>query len=170
MAGEDDRDLGWMLGVLLRTHRDAMTALLSGLPHGPRGYQTLREVARGHHTSQLALAQHLGIDRTVMTYLIDDLVEAGLVERRENPRDRRQRMVVVTDAGAAAVAELCTQVRAVEDETLAGLDAREREALRGLLDRAAGATAGAADAVDPCAVAEGAGAQESPLPKISARS
>ncbi|MFK0044612.1 MarR family transcriptional regulator [Streptomyces sp. NPDC090741] len=40
------------------------------------------------------MATYLGIDRTVMTYLIDDLVTAGLVERRLNPADRRQRKIV----------------------------------------------------------------------------
>lgn len=169
---DDERDLGWMLGVLLRAHRDAMTALLAELPHGARGYQTLREVAGARHTSQLALAQHLGIDRTVMTYLVDDLVAAGLVERRENPQDRRQRLVVATDAGAAALADLCTQVRAVEDATLSALDQRERDALRVLLDRATSGSAPTAGA-DPCRVAEELqepSAQGASAPKMSARS
>lgn len=172
MTAHAHLDLGWTLGVLLRAHRDRMVALLSELPHGPRGYQTLLEVAQGRHTSQLALAQHLGIDRTVMTYLVDDLVEAGLVERRENPQDRRQRRVVVTDAGAAALETLCVHVRAIEDETLGGLEDGERTQLRLLLDRAATA-GGGDDGIDPCQVAAEADpilGQSAPVPKMSARS
>jgi len=45
--------------------------------------------ARGNARNQLALAQQLGVDRTVMTYLIDDLERAGYVERRPDPADRR---------------------------------------------------------------------------------
>ncbi len=165
MAGEGEHDLGWMLGSLLRAHRAGMTALLADLPHGARGYQTLREVARGRHTSQLALARHLGIDRTVMTYLLDDLVAAGLVERQENPADRRQRLVVATDEGVATIADLCSRVRAVEDETLAGLPVPERETFRALLDRAAGAVT---ETFDPCGEDEAAPSQS--VPKMSARS
>jgi hypothetical protein len=33
----------------------------------------LAAATRGEPGSQLALAQHLGVDRTVMTYLVDDL-------------------------------------------------------------------------------------------------
>jgi MarR family transcriptional regulator, transcriptional regulator for hemolysin len=51
--------------------------------------------------SQAALAARLGIDRTVMTYLLDDLVTAGLVERRQDPGDRRTRSVAATEHGRA---------------------------------------------------------------------
>ena len=36
-----------------------------------------------------------------MTYLLDDLEQAGLIERRPEPADRRARRVVATDAGRA---------------------------------------------------------------------
>ncbi|NUR51901.1 MAG: winged helix-turn-helix transcriptional regulator, partial [Hamadaea sp.] len=96
-------DFGWGLGVLLRAYQSTVVTELGDFPHGPRGYQTLTEVVRGEHPSQLALAAYLGIDRTVMTYLIDDLVTAGLVERQLNPADRRQRKVVATAAGRRAL-------------------------------------------------------------------
>jgi DNA-binding transcriptional MocR family regulator len=59
----------------------------------------LDAAAHGAVGSQLALAQHLGIDRTVMTYLLDDLEAAGLIERRPDPADRRARRVVATQLG-----------------------------------------------------------------------
>ena len=37
-----------------------------------------------------------------MTYLIDDLATAGIVERRLNPADRRQRKIVATRHGLGA--------------------------------------------------------------------
>ena len=155
-----DDDLGVMLATLLRAYHEAITPCLRDVPHGPRGYQTLREVAEGAQPSQVALAAHLGIDRTVMTYLIDDLAEAGLVERRANPSDRRQRQVVPTDKGARAVAEACRRVRAVEDSVLSELTAAERTQLRGLLARAAGALGAGREPLDPCEVAAGLGSSE----------
>jgi len=135
---EPTDDLGWALGSLLRSYRDRVAPLLEDVPHGARGYQTLQEVVKEERPSQVALASHLGIDRTVMTYLVDDLVEAGLVERRQNPADRRQRQVVATARGRRLLARTCDRVAEAERQVLGGLDDWEREVLRGLLTKAAG--------------------------------
>ncbi|MBF8188811.1 winged helix-turn-helix transcriptional regulator [Nonomuraea sp. K274] len=155
-------DFGWSLGVLLRAFHGSLVEVLGDLPHGPRGYQTLSTVVHGDQPSQLALAAHLGIDRTVMTYLIDDLVQAGLVERRLNPADRRQRKIVATDEGAATLRDLERRVREVEDMVLGTLSPAERDVLRALLRRVACGVADIEPATDPCAVAEEMLGQDSP--------
>lgn len=149
---EPAEDLGWALGSLLRGYRERIGPLLEDVPHGPRGYQTLCEVIRGEQPSQLALATHLGIDRTVMTYLIDGLVEAGLVERRQNPADRRQRQVVATARGRRLVARTCGRVAAAEEEVLGGLEPGERDVLRRLLAKAALVDGRTSHDPDACAV------------------
>lgn len=130
-------DFGWALGVLLRSYRDMVSPVVGDFPHGPRGYQTLAEVVRGERPSQLALANHLRIDRTVMTYLVDDLEKAGLVKRRPNPADRRQRQIVATARGRKAVARLCERITEAEDTLLGALDTDERAAFRQLVVKAA---------------------------------
>lgn len=130
-------DFGWTLGVLVRNYQNSSGAVMGGFPHGARGYQVLVAVVGGELPNQLALAQHLGIDRTVMTYLIDDFVTAGLVERQLNPTDRRARIVVATARGGEALAELQRSMAQVEDVVLAALDAGEREVFRTLLRRVA---------------------------------
>jgi MarR family transcriptional regulator, transcriptional regulator for hemolysin len=152
-AERGDEDFGWVLGVLLRTYRDRITEAIGDFTLGPRGYQTLREVAREQQPSQLALASHLGIDRTVMTYVIDELEEAGLVERRPNPDDRRQRRIVATPRGREAVSALCQRVTEAENAVLAALDPAERAVVRRLLYKAA-LGPGMAEVTDPCEVAE----------------
>jgi DNA-binding MarR family transcriptional regulator len=129
-------DVGLSLLALTRAYRDNVGAVLAGVPQGPRGYQTLAMVVRGEQPSQLALATCLGIDRTVMTYLIDDLVTAGLVERQLNPADRRQRRIVPTEHGISTHDDLQRQVREAEDKLLDALDPAERETFRNLLSRA----------------------------------
>jgi MarR family transcriptional regulator for hemolysin len=148
-----DEGMGWALGVLLRAYHGSVMTVLGDLPHGPRGYHTLAAVVRGEQPSQLALAAHLGIDRTVMTYLIDDLVTAGLVERQLNPADRRQRRIVATDLGLRTLADLERRVRAAEDHVLSGLAPGEREAFRELLHRVACEARHIDPATDPCDVA-----------------
>lgn len=148
-------DLGWALGALTRSYAKAVSATFADVPGGPRGYQVLAAAAREEPGSQLALAQHLGVDRTVMTYLLDSLAEAGLVERRPDPADRRARRIVATARGRALLDELGGQLRAAEDQLLAGLDDdADRQAFRALLQRVAVHAATALDsaAPDPCVV------------------
>ena len=146
-------DLGWALGVVSRFYVKAAAATFAEVPGGSRGYQVLAAAARDEHGSQLALAQHLGVDRTVMTYLLDSLAEAGLVERRPDPADRRARRIVATAHGRALLDKLGERLREAEDQVLAGLDeAEDRQVFRALLQRLSlhAATALESTSADPC--------------------
>jgi DNA-binding MarR family transcriptional regulator len=134
-------DLGWSLGAVLRSYLSAASGAVVDVPGRGRGYLVLDTAGRGEPKSQSALAQFLGVDRTVMTYLIDGLERAGLVERRPDPVDRRARRVVITENGRALLAEVRERLRQVEDEVLAALDESDRSTLRTLLHRVASAVA-----------------------------
>lgn len=137
-AGALSDDLGWALGVVFRCYAKAASAAFADVPGGPRGYQALAAAARADARSQLELASHLGVDRTVMTYLLDDLEGAGLIERRPDPSDRRARRIAATDAGRELLAQLGRRLAAAEDQVLAGLeDQQDRQEFRGLLRRLA---------------------------------
>ncbi len=88
-----------------------------------------------------------------MTYLIDDLAAAGLVERQPNPDDRRQRRIVATTAGRRVRVRVGRRLRLAEDEVLAGVDAADRKAFRALLIRVAESVATVGERVDACEVA-----------------
>jgi DNA-binding MarR family transcriptional regulator len=123
-------DLGWGLGTVFRAYVTAAHDAVTDLPGGPRGYQVLSAAAHGTVGSQLALAQHLGVDRTVMTYLLDDLEAAGLIERRPDPADRRARRIVATRQGTKLLAALDDRLQAAEAHVLNPLDAKARESFR----------------------------------------
>jgi DNA-binding MarR family transcriptional regulator len=150
-CGALDDDLGWALGVVLRAYRKVAAAVFADLPGGPRGYQVIAASAREDLATQLALAQQLGIDRTVMTYLLDDLQSAGLVERKADPGDRRARRVVVTDAGRDRLADIRRQLRHAEEHVLSPLAGDDVAAFRGLLQRLA-THVDELDHVAPCTV------------------
>lgn len=130
-------DLGWCLATTLRTFGQWAAASVTDLPGGPRGHLVLSTISRDLPSSQLALANRLGVDRTVMTYLLDDLEHAGLVERRPDPADRRARQVLITDAGRAALADCGARLRQVEDRLLAALAPHEATAFRDMIGRVA---------------------------------
>ncbi len=98
-----DDDLGWMLGIVFRGYVRAAEHALTDFPGGPRGYQLLTAAINGPARNQGAIAEEIGIDRTVLTYLIDDLERPGFVARRADPADRRNRLIEVTDAGRASL-------------------------------------------------------------------
>ena len=146
--------VGWPLGVLLRAYHVAATDAIGDFPHGPRGYQVLATVVGDDQPSQLALAEYLSIDRTVMVYLIDDLVAAGMVERQPNPQDRRQKRVVATAKGKRTLADLDRRVAEAEHRVLAALDADERDTFRTLLRRLADDLHAGVSDISACEVAE----------------
>ncbi|WP_346538947.1 MarR family winged helix-turn-helix transcriptional regulator [Micromonospora sp. DPT] len=77
------------------------------------------------------LAEQLRCDRSNVTALVDKLEQAGLVERRVDPADRRQKTLVVTDAGR----RMRERVRRVmtDSRLLAGLSTDELATLRELV-------------------------------------
>jgi DNA-binding MarR family transcriptional regulator len=162
-------DLGWGLGTLFRAYVAAAHDAVADLPGGPRGYQVLSAAAQGAVGSQLALAQHLGIDRTVMTYLLDDLEAANLIERRPDPADRRARRVVATQHGSELLAELHKRLRAAEAFLLTPLDQAASESFR-VQVRLLATRLDALDPLEsPCELAEEVDA-ELPAPRRPARS
>src|SRR2546421_8477743 len=117
-AAAIDADLCWALGVVFRSYLKAVEAVVNDLPGGPRGYQILTSAVHDRADNQAILAQQLGIDRTVLTYLIDDLEQCGLVERQSDPADRRHRRIAATAKGTAVGAQRHNALDHVEQHIL----------------------------------------------------
>lgn len=130
-------DLGWALGTLLRAYVKVTAEALADLPGGARGFQVLMTAGAGSCGNQAAIAGTVGLDRTVMTYLTDDLEAAGLVVRTPDPSDRRSRRVSLTDAGRLALDAARHRVNRAEDRLFAELQGVDRDALREVVLRAA---------------------------------
>lgn len=87
--------------------------------------------------SQQALAELIRVDRTTMVMTIDGLEAAGYVERRRNPRDRREQLLHLTTAGERAQKRADRIVAAAEEEFLSPLSAGQATELRRLLQTVA---------------------------------
>lgn len=130
-------DLGWSIRLVSAAFHRVASDSVAGLPGGARGYLVLVALVCGEPPTQLALARDLSLDRTVMTYLLDDLEEHELITRRPDPRDRRARQVLITDTGRARLAQVRHSLAAAEDRLLADLDDDDARQLRALLSRVA---------------------------------
>ncbi|MFC9624748.1 MarR family winged helix-turn-helix transcriptional regulator [Streptomyces sp. NPDC056930] len=84
---------------------------------------------------QRELASRLGIDRSDMVKIVDDLAVAGLVHRARDTADRRRVTVTTTRAGRAMLADLQAEALVVQRELLAPLTGHEQGQLAALLRR-----------------------------------
>ena len=85
---------------------------------------------------QQELGATLGIDRSTMVSLIDELESTGLARRRPSVTDRRAREIVITPKGRRILKQARDLLSRAEDEVLGGLSADERRELLALLRRA----------------------------------
>jgi DNA-binding MarR family transcriptional regulator len=101
----------------------------------PREFLLMRFVAATEGRPQHALAERLAIPPSRMVALVDRLEEAGFIERRPDPEDRRVRGLHLTRKGRG-VLERAGKV-AIEYETrlCAGINREEREQLIDLLQK-----------------------------------
>ncbi|MEA2156957.1 MAG: hypothetical protein QOE11_3097 [Solirubrobacteraceae bacterium] len=97
----------------------------------------LRQLDPAQPVPMRALAQALHCDSSNVTGLVDGLEAQGLVERREAEHDRRMRMLVVTERGAAVRSRLQAAMQEVP-EPLAALSSEDQRTLRDILRRALG--------------------------------
>ena len=77
------------------------------------------------------------MDPATMVDVIDELEDAGYVQRRRNPDDRREYALHLTARGRALYARAERAITEVEEDTVADLDSRERRNLMALLRRIA---------------------------------
>lgn len=86
----------------------------------------LRILARvGKRVRQGELAEEIGIEGPSLVRLIDLLAAEGLVERQEDPTDRRAKMLQITPLGEAKVEEILKVLRRVRAELYKGISADE---------------------------------------------
>ncbi|OCB16490.1 hypothetical protein A5689_02310 [Mycobacterium intracellulare subsp. yongonense] len=134
-----DNDLVWAIRMISGALRRVADDAAETLPGGSRAYLVLTALAATEDKppTQLELAGQVGLDRTVMTYLLDDLEGLGLLSRRPNPQDRRARHVILTREGRSRLQRVRNDLAAAESRLLVELSEQQRAQFRELLVRVA---------------------------------
>ncbi|HTD74965.1 MAG TPA: MarR family transcriptional regulator [Steroidobacteraceae bacterium] len=85
--------------------------------------------------SQSALADALAVSRASMVHTIDRLAKNGFVKRESSAFDRRQKRIVVTDAGAQLYSLLKDEVTGVRRQVLTVVEPEKLVHLTDLLEK-----------------------------------
>lgn len=107
----------------------ASECLRSGL------FSSLAIVEANPGISQSELACEVGLDKSVMVAIVDELEKFGWAERRRSLQDRRRHALFVTPAGAGKLDHLFALMDQTEAAVLHQLSPQEMKLLSGLLDR-----------------------------------
>ena len=132
-----------MPGHLIRRLHQISTSIFAermaaeGFDVTPVQYAALATLAEHPGIDQATLAGLIAYDRVTIGGVVDRLCAKGLVARAVNDRDRRSRVLDLTDAGKALTAALAPLVAELQGEILHGLDPTERADLLRLLAKAA---------------------------------
>jgi DNA-binding MarR family transcriptional regulator len=103
----------------------------------PSHFALLRFVSVAEGQSQQALGEALKIPPSRIVALVDEVEERGLVERRQNPQDRRANALHLTAKGRRLLERAMEIATAYEDALFASLNDDERAQLLELLRRVA---------------------------------
>jgi DNA-binding MarR family transcriptional regulator len=119
-----------MLDYLTAHQRHLQTARELGL--NPGATKLLLDLEPDDPRPMRALAEAFACDASNMTWMVDQLEERGLVERRTLRADRRVKTVALTELGEKTKAELLQRFYAPPDDLVA-LPRRTLEHLRDAL-------------------------------------
>ncbi len=136
------REIGEMPGHLARRFQQIAVAVFltevggAGFDITPVQYAALAAVGANPDIDQVTLAGLIAYDRTTIAGVVDRLVLKGLMTRRESSRDRRARVLKITDAGRKSLRNVTPAVEAAQHSMLRGLTEKEEKELVRLLQKA----------------------------------
>lgn len=126
-----------MISLVWRDTERALSALQEELEVGPAQCRAIQMLAMHPHMTVGALQAALGVTKQSLARTLGELLERGFVRSVAGRQDRRQRRLLLTEAGEAIEARLFSvqRERLVAAYREAGGDAVQgfRQVLRGLL-------------------------------------
>lgn len=150
MEAEGDKTLGMRIMKLSRLLRLRFDRRAAGAGLTSAQWRTIACVRRFPGATQREIAGLLEVGEVTVGRSIDRLAEAGWLERRADPADRRAYRIHLTGAIDPLLAELAAIGAAEDADALAGFNTAEIAALDAMLERIAANLGGE---VDPAVVA-----------------
>lgn len=129
-----DEQVGFILRQVWQRHSSIFSRDI-GTNLTPTQWAALSKLAEAGPCSQNQLGRLTAMDVATIKGVIDRLTARGLTETSQDPEDGRRLLVSLTRAGQQLAEKLAPNAIAITRETLAPLDAKERELLMALLNK-----------------------------------
>jgi len=129
-----DEQIGFVLRQVWQRHAAIFTRDIA-INLTPTQWAALAKLNETGPCSQNQLGRLTAMDVATIKGVIDRLTARGLTETSPDPQDGRRLLVSLTRAGQDMAEKAAPSALAISKETLAPLDAKEREILIGLLNK-----------------------------------
>jgi DNA-binding MarR family transcriptional regulator len=126
-----------LIAQLARGMRRRFEQAVAPLGLRPRQLVALNHLRERGPSAQRVLVELLGVDASNLVAVLNDLEDAGLIERRRDRADRRRAIIELSENGKQLLEDLDRALHDIDDEILASLTSAERETLNALLAQAA---------------------------------
>lgn len=130
-----DRDLGFLLHDVARLMRKRFEENARDLGLTRSQGQVLVHLAHNEGIHQGALAEKLDIEPITLTRILDRLEEAGLIERLLYRKDRRVRLLRLTQAAHPLINDIFAIGALTRGEAMEGVVDEDRDRLLDILSR-----------------------------------
>ena len=127
-------DLGFLLGDAARLLRRSFDERARAMGVTRPQWRVLALLKRFDGSTQVTVADMLDVEPITLGRMVDRLQDAGLVERRADPADRRSWRLHLTTEGEQKIEALRPTALALFDDAMAGLDEAQRLELETMLN------------------------------------
>lgn len=124
--GTLEENLFYQLGFICAESRQVF---IQRLGMSQARYHLLALLAEKGEIRHAALQQYLVLDGPMITRLVKQFEQEGLVSRRLDPQDNRYTLAALTDAGRQVIAEIGEAHRVFVTQLLDGISNEEQEAM-----------------------------------------
>ncbi|TCC28081.1 MarR family winged helix-turn-helix transcriptional regulator [Kribbella speibonae] len=132
-------DLAAMLYPLVRELIALELPVLAAHDVSMWGYSVLTALDDTPVRTQAALAEAIGADKSRIIGTLDELQQAGLIERTPDPADRRARLLSITPQGRRVRRTVRKEIQAQEEQVLTTLAPTDRKTFVRILQELHGA-------------------------------
>ena len=123
----------WMELFMHRSMRGYMLyAREKGLSRSMIG--TLFHLSHRDHAGVTDLGEHLGVSSAAASQMLEHLVEEGLIQRTEDPDDRRMKMITLTEKGSRVIKESVSARLGWVEELTTKFSEKEKELITSALE------------------------------------
>ena len=135
MKAEFEEGLGFAIHDVARLMRWSFDRQSQSLGLTRAQWSVLAHLYRGDGLQQQHLARIMDIAPITLARHLDRLEEKGYIQRREDPQDRRAKMVYLTPKSEPMISKLSKLGREIREQALAGVSASEVAGLMNTLGK-----------------------------------